>query len=76
MDRHDDLSEVEGEASAELVSIVESLVFAAPKPLRVRDLHRVIPESSIRQIQLALKHLIHARDESGIRWDRISRRAS
>lgn len=53
----DDLSAIEGEASPRLVSIVESLLFAANKPLGVRDLRHVLKEASLRQIQLALKQL-------------------
>ena len=54
----DDLSGVEGEASARLVSIVESLLFAANRPLTVRVLRKALSsEPSKRQIQLALKQL-------------------
>ncbi len=53
----DDLSAIEGEASPRLVSIVESLLFAANKPLGVRDLRHVLKDASVRQIQLALKQL-------------------
>ncbi len=53
----DDLSDVEGEASARLVSIVESLLFAANKPLGVREIRQLLKDASQRQIQLALKQL-------------------
>ncbi|HWB78587.1 MAG TPA: SMC-Scp complex subunit ScpB [Nannocystaceae bacterium] len=53
----DDLSEIEGEASARLVSIVESLLFAANKPLGVREIRQLLKDASQRQIQLALKQL-------------------
>jgi segregation and condensation protein B len=53
----DDLSEIEGEASTRLVSIVESLLFAANKPLGVRELRQLLKDASQRQIQLALKQL-------------------
>src|SRR5690606_4495380 len=58
IDVEDDLSQVEGEASPRLVSIVESLLFASSKPLRVKQIRKVLEEPSVRQIQLALKHLI------------------
>jgi segregation and condensation protein B len=58
MEPDDDLSGVEGEASARLVSIVESLLFAANRPLTVRVLRKALSsEPSKRQIQLALKQL-------------------
>jgi segregation and condensation protein B len=66
IDPDDDLSEVEGEASPRLVSIVESLLFASTKPLRVKQLRKVLHEPSVRQIQLALKHLIAQNEERGI----------
>ena len=53
----DDLSEIEGEASTRLVSIVESLLFAANKPLGVREIRQLLKDASQRQIQLALKQL-------------------
>lgn len=54
----DDLTDVEGEASARLVSIVESLLFAANRPLTVRGIRKALSsEPSKRQIQLALKQL-------------------
>jgi segregation and condensation protein B len=58
VDPEDDLRDVEGEASLRLVSIVESLLFAASKPLSVADLRRLLQETSKQQIQLALKHLM------------------
>jgi segregation and condensation protein B len=66
IDPDDDLSEVEGEASLRLVSIVESLLFASTKPLRVKQLRKILQEPSTRQIQLALKHLIGHNEERGI----------
>jgi segregation and condensation protein B len=66
IDPDDDLSEVEGEASPRLVSIVESLLFASTKPLRVKQLRKNLQEPSVRQIQLALKHLIGQNEERGI----------
>jgi segregation and condensation protein B len=66
IDVEDDLSQVEGEASPRLVSIVESLLFASTKPLRVKQLRKVLEEPSVRQIQLALKHLITHNDNRGI----------
>jgi len=53
----DDLSAIEGEAAPRLVSIVESLLFAASKPLGVRDIRQILKEASLRQVQLALKQL-------------------
>jgi segregation and condensation protein B len=66
IDPDDDLSEVEGEASPRLVSIVESLLFASTKPLRVKQLRKILNEPSTRQIQLALKHLVGQNEERGI----------
>jgi segregation and condensation protein B len=66
IDPEDDLSEVEGEASPRLVSIVESLLFASSKPLRVKQIRKVLDEPALRQIQLALKHLIAHGTERGI----------
>jgi segregation and condensation protein B len=66
IDPDDDLSEVEGEASLRLVSIVESLLFASTKPLRVKQLRKILNDPSIRQIQLALKHLIGQNEDRGI----------
>src|SRR5690606_13256562 len=66
IDAEDDLSQVEGEASPRLVSIVESLLFASSKPLKVKQIRRVLEEPSVRQIQLALKHLIATNDSRGI----------
>jgi segregation and condensation protein B len=53
----DDLTDIEGEASLRLVSIVESLLFAANKALGVREIRQLLKEASLRQVQLALKQL-------------------
>ncbi len=53
----DDLSAIEGEAAPRLVSIVESLLFAASKPLGVRDIRQILKEATLRQVQLAIKQL-------------------
>lgn len=66
IDPEDDLRAVEGEASLRLVSILESLLFAAAKPLRVQDLRKVLAETSKHQIQLALKHLMRITSERGV----------
>jgi segregation and condensation protein B len=66
IDPEDDLRQVEGEASPRLVSIIESLLFAAAKPLRVQDLRKVLAETSKQQIQLALKHLMAITVERGV----------
>ena len=42
----DDLSEIEGEASTRLVSIVESLLFAANKALGVREIRQLLKDAS------------------------------
>ncbi|MCA9637564.1 MAG: SMC-Scp complex subunit ScpB, partial [Myxococcales bacterium] len=65
-DPEDDLRAIEGEASPRLVSIVESLLFAADRALTVKDIRKVLTETSQRQIQLALKHLIEATRERGV----------
>ncbi len=62
----DDLSQVEGEASERLVSIVESLLFAAERPLTVKDIRRLLKDPSVRQIQLAVKALIGQTAERGV----------
>ena len=66
IDPEDDLRAVEGEASLRLVSIVESLLFAAARPLRVQDFRKVLAETSKHQIQLALKHLVEITSERGV----------
>ena len=66
IDPEDDLRAVEGEASLRLVSILESLLFAAARPLRVQDLRKVLAETSKHQIQLALKHLMAVTRERGV----------
>jgi segregation and condensation protein B len=66
IDSDDDLSDVEGEVSLELVSVIESLLFAAPRALKVRDLRRVMPDVETHELQLALKYLIHERQAQGI----------
>ncbi|MBK8236452.1 MAG: SMC-Scp complex subunit ScpB [Deltaproteobacteria bacterium] len=53
----DDLSSVEGEAAPRLVWIIESLLFAANKPLGVREIRQILKEATLRQVQLALKQL-------------------
>ncbi|TPV93832.1 MAG: SMC-Scp complex subunit ScpB [Myxococcales bacterium FL481] len=66
IDEADDVRHVEGVASPRLVSIVESLLFAATEPLTVKRLRQVLPESSTRQVQLALKQLIDASAPRGV----------
>ena len=66
IDPEDDLRTVEGEASLRLVSILESLLFAAAKPLKVQDLRKVLAETTKHQIQLALKYLMAATAERGV----------
>ena len=62
----DDLRDVVGEASPRLVSIIESLLFAAPRPLSIADLRRLLQETSKQQIQLAVKHLLGASEGRGV----------
>jgi len=66
IDPEDDLRSVEGEASPRLVSIIESLLFSASKPLSVRDLRKVLQETSQHQIQLALRHLLEVTKTRGV----------
>ncbi|WP_177325856.1 SMC-Scp complex subunit ScpB [Nannocystis exedens] len=66
IDPDDDLRGIEGEASARLVSILESLLFSAAKPLSVKDLRKVLQETSQRQIQLALRHLMEVTSSRGV----------
>jgi segregation and condensation protein B len=66
MDDDDDLSQIEGEASARLTMIVESLLFASSKPLSVKELRRVLGDPSTRQIQLALRKLIDDSQGRGV----------
>src|SRR5687767_5390330 len=42
MAAEDDLTDIEGEASARLVSIVESLLFSTGKPLGVREIRQLL----------------------------------
>lgn len=66
IDPDDDLRDVQGEASARLVSIVESLLFSAAKPMSVKDLRKVLQETSQHQIQLALRHLMEVTRSRGV----------
>lgn len=66
LDPEDDLRHVEGEASQRLVSILESLLFSAAKPLSVKDLRKVLQETSQHQIQLALRHLMQVTQTRGV----------
>jgi len=66
IDPEDDLRGVEGEASLRLVSILESLLFAAARPLKVQDLRRLLAETSKHQIQLALAHLMAVTRDRGV----------
>jgi segregation and condensation protein B len=66
MDEDDDLSQVEGEASPRLVSIVESLLFAANGPLTVKQLRRILKDPSKEQIQRALKQLGRLTEGRGV----------
>ena len=66
IDPEDDLRAVEGEASLRLVSILESLLFAAAKPLKVQDLRKVLAETTKHQVQLALKHLMAVTAQRGV----------
>lgn len=66
IDPEDDLRGVEGEASLRLVSILESLLFAAARPLKVQDLRRILAETSKHQIQLALAHLMAITRDRGV----------
>ena len=66
MAAEDDLSKVRGSASPRLVSIVESLLFAAERPMGVRDLRRILKDPTVRQVQLALKALRKQTESRGI----------
>ncbi|MEM6290868.1 MAG: SMC-Scp complex subunit ScpB [Myxococcota bacterium] len=66
IDPDDDLSKIEGEASPRLMSIVESLLFAASKAMTVKDIRRLLKEPTKRQIQLALKQLIVDTQHRGV----------
>ena len=72
IDHQDDLSELEGDASLELMTIVESLLFAAPRPLRVRDLRKVLPDIGTKPIQLALKALMQRRAQDGVTLSQVA----
>ncbi len=62
----DDLRRVRGQASPRLMSVVESLLFASDRPLTVRDIRKVLKEPTVRQVQLALKHLQIQLAERGV----------
>lgn len=66
IDADDDLSEIEGEASPRLVSIVESLLFSASRPLTVKHIRKVLSDPTVRQVQLALKQLVSETASRGI----------
>jgi segregation and condensation protein B len=66
IDPEDDLRGVEGEASPRLVSILESLLYAAARPLKVQDLRKILAETSKHQIQLALAHLMAVTRDRGV----------
>ena len=66
IDPDDDLSKVEGEASPRLMSIIESLLFAADKPMTVKLIRRLLKEPTKRQIQLSLKQLIFDTQHRGV----------
>jgi segregation and condensation protein B len=66
VDADDDLRGIEGQASPRLVSIVESLLFAAEGPLTVKEIRRLLREPSARQIQLALKQIVEQTSERGV----------
>lgn len=66
IDPDDNLSKVKGEASPRLMSIVESLLFAADKPMTVKMIRRLLKEPTKRQIQLALKQLIVDTQHRGV----------
>ena len=67
IDAEDDLSQVEGEASPRLMSIIESLLFAATSPLTVKKIRKVLKDPTAHQVQLALKQLILDGEERGVR---------
>ncbi len=67
MDPDDDLESVEGgEVSDRFVSIVESLLFAAKGPLRVREIRKLLKEPTKRQVQLALKRIVAVYEDRGL----------
>ena len=66
IDPDDNLSKVKGEASPRLMSIIESLLFAADKPMTVKMIRRLLKEPTKRQIQLALKQLIVDTQHRGV----------
>ncbi|MEE9386483.1 MAG: SMC-Scp complex subunit ScpB [Nannocystaceae bacterium] len=72
IDAADDVRAVEGEASPRMVSIIESLLFAATGPLTVKRIRKILAESSNRQIQLALKHLIDRSAGRGIQTAQVA----
>ncbi len=66
IDPDDNLKDVEGEASPRLVSIIESLLFAASQPMTVKKLRKVLKEPTKNQVRLALRHIMEASRERGI----------
>lgn len=66
IDAEDDLRDVEGEASPRLMSIIESILFAAEKPMTVKNLRRLLREPTANQIRLALKQIISDTKERGV----------
>ena len=74
MEPDDDLSQVEdGEVSEGLVSILESLLFAASGPLTVRRIRQILKEPTVRQIQRGLKRLMAHYEGRGIVLQQVAR---
>lgn len=72
MDPEDNLEEVTGEASPRLVSIIESLLFAAAKPLSIRAIRKILGEVTVHQVQLAMKHILDTTKDRGITLGQVA----
>ncbi len=74
MEPEDDLSQVEdGDVSEGLVSILESLLFAASGPLTVRRIRQILKDPTVRQIQRGLKRLMAHYEGRGIVLQQVAR---
>lgn len=71
-DPEDDIDQAEGEVSPRMVSIVESLLFVADRPLGVREIRKVLKEPSKNQVQLAIRSLIATTQERGVRLAKVA----
>lgn len=71
-DRLDDLADAPDQADAELVKIVEGLIFASPHPLHVREAVAILEDYEVQDVQAAFKVLSLGREGSGLQLARTA----